>query len=151
MVAERAAHRDLIDRPITDVMSCPVFSVSVRLSLGEVLEAMVQTGFRHLVVVDDVRRCLGVVGDRAVTAAWASDPSALSVMHVGRILDPRPAVVAHDATVGEVARALYVDRVDAVAVMDRSGAPVGMVTAGDLVALMAGQVDAARSVKDAPG
>jgi CBS domain-containing protein len=62
VVAERAAHRDLIDPPITDVMSSPVFSVSVGLSLGEVLEAMVRTGFRHLVVVDDVRRCLGVVG-----------------------------------------------------------------------------------------
>jgi hypothetical protein len=32
---------------------------------------------------------------------------------------------------------MYVDAVDAVAVIDRSGCPVGMVTGSDLIALMA--------------
>ena len=49
----------------------------------------------------------------------------------------------------DVARAMYLDGVDAVAVIDRTGCPVGIVTGGDLVALMATQVDAPPA--EAPG
>jgi CBS domain-containing protein len=98
---------------------------------------MVRTGLRHLAVVDDAGRCLGVVGDRAVAAAWAADPGALSCTPVERVLDRRPSVVGSEATIGEVARAMYVEGVDAVAVIDRTGRPVGMVTGGDLIRLMA--------------
>jgi len=37
---------------------------------------------------------------------------------------------------------MHVDRVDAVAVIDRTGCPIGMITGGDLVALMATRVRA---------
>jgi CBS domain-containing protein len=49
-------------------------------------------------------------------------------------------VVGAEATIGDVARAMYLDAVDAVAVIDRAGRPVGMVTGGDLVAVMAAHV-----------
>ena len=65
---------------------------------GPRLATMVRTGLRHLAVVDGTFTCVGVVGDRAVAAAWAADPSALAWMTVGHILDSRPSVVGADAT-----------------------------------------------------
>ena len=148
-MSERTAYRDLVALPVEEVMSRPVLSVTADALLGDTLAVMVQTGRRHLAVVDGGFRCLGVIGDRALAAAWAVDPTALGCTRVGRILDTRPSVVGADATVRDVARAMYLDGVDAVAVIDRTGCPVGIVTGGDLVALMATQVDAPPA--EAPG
>lgn len=134
-------HTDLVTRPVVEVMSRPVFSVTADVLLGDALAAMVRTGRRHIAVVDTDFRCRGVVGDRAVAAAWAHDPTALARTMVGQLLETRPSIVGTDATVRDVARAMHVDGVDAVAVVDRTGCPVGMVTGGDLVALMARQAD----------
>lgn len=141
-MSKRTAYRDLVALPVEEVMSRPVLSMTADALLGDTLAVMVQTGRRHLAVVDDGFRCLGVVGDRAVAAAWAVDPTSLACTRVGRILDPRPSVVGTDATVQDVARAMYLDCVDAVAVIDRAGRPVGIVTGGDLIALIATQLDA---------
>ncbi len=46
-------------------------------------------------------------------------------------------MVGLDATVGDVAQRMRLDAVDAVAVIDRTGGPVGMVTGSDLISLMA--------------
>jgi CBS domain-containing protein len=132
-----ARRLDLAARPVSQIMSKPVLAVTADLRLGDALEAMVHTGLRHLVVVDQADRCLGVIADRAIAAAWAVDPTALSLMAVARAIDERPAVVSADVTVADVARAMYTDGVDAVAVIDRAGHAVGMVTGGDLVALLA--------------
>ena len=130
-------HADLIALPVVEVMNHPVYTVAEDVVLTDVLTAMIRTGRRHLAVVDPQGRCLGVVGDRAVAAAWAADPGAMGYVTVRRILDHRPSVVGTEARVQEVARAMFVDRVDAVAVIDRRGCPAGMVTGSDLIALMA--------------
>jgi CBS domain-containing protein len=126
--------------PVAELMSHPVVCVTPGTSLHDALVVMLRTGLRHLVVVDAERHCRGVLADRAVTAAWAADPSALEWESVGTLLDPRPAVVAADATAADVARLMLIDRVDAAAVIDRSGLPLGVVTGSDLVALMANHV-----------
>jgi CBS domain-containing protein len=66
-------------------MSRPVFTITSDVVLASALTAMLRTGRRHLAVVDARGRCIGVIGDRALTAAWASDPTAM-----GRI----PAIIA---------------------------------------------------------
>jgi CBS domain-containing protein len=140
-MSEQAEHRELVARPVVEVMSHPVFSVTADVLLGDALAAMVRTGRRHIAVVDADFRCRGVIGDRALAAAWAHDPTALTRTMVGQLLETRPSIVGSDATVRDVARAMYLDGVDAVVVIDRAGCPVGMVTGGDLIALMATQVD----------
>lgn len=130
-------HADVVATPASDVMSQPVMSVSQELCVGDALTAMVASGLRHLVVVDDGSRCLGIITDRAIASAWATDPTALTRQSVRALLDSRPAIVGRDALVQDVARTMFVDGVDAVAVIDRSGHAVGIVTGSDLVALMA--------------
>src|SRR5689334_23344966 len=119
-------HTELTGAAVTDVMSHPVYTVREDVTLVRAL------GRRHLAVVDSEDRCLGVVGDRAVAAAWADDPGVLKHRRIRRLLDAKPSVVGADATVGDVARRMFTDGVDAVAVIDRHGCPIGMVTGGDL-------------------
>jgi CBS domain-containing protein len=123
---------------VAEIMSSPVFCVSAATLLADVLTAMVGSGLRHVVVVDNTDRCLGIVGDRALAAAWATDPTALSRTSAARLLDGQPTLVRPDATVGDVARAMRTDQVDAVGVVDSIGTPLGIVTGADLVALIAG-------------
>ncbi|GIJ21984.1 hypothetical protein Vlu01_26080 [Micromonospora lutea] len=125
-------------RPVTEVMSSPVLSVSVDTRLGDALEAMVRTGRRHLVVVDTAGRCAGVLADRAVAAAWAHDHAALTRLTVAQALDPDPAVVNSHAKVVDAARLMRARGVDAVAVLNPDGLPMGIVTGSDLIALLAG-------------
>jgi CBS domain-containing protein len=135
-------HPGLTGAAVTDVMSHPVFTVRGDVTLVQALGAMVATGRRHLAVVDSEGRCLGVVGDRAVAAAWADDPGVLEHRRTRQLLDDKPSLVGADATVGDVARRMYADAVDAVAVIDRHGCPIGMVTGGDLIRLMAQAIPA---------
>jgi CBS domain-containing protein len=134
---EKNGHADIVSLPVSTIMSRPVFTITGEVVLATALMAMVRTGRRHLAVVDARGLCIGVIGDRALAAAWASDPNALAVFSVHYLLDARPALVGVDATVGDVAQLMHVDAVDAVAVIDRTGAPVGMVTGSDLISLMA--------------
>jgi CBS domain-containing protein len=133
-------HRDVTTVRVVELMSHPVVCVTPQTSLGDALAAMLRTGLRHLVVVDADHHCRGVLSDRAVTAAWAADPSALAWQWAGALLDPRPAVIGEESTVADAARLMYLDRVDATAVIDRAGHPVGVLTGSDLVALMATHV-----------
>jgi len=123
--------------PVVDLMSHPTICVTPEATLAEALSAMLRSGIRHIVVVEPDGTCLGILTDRAVTAAWAADPSALSWQTAGALLDPLPAVVSATATVSDAARMMFRDRVDAVAVVDDAGRAVGVLTVTDLVVLMA--------------
>jgi CBS domain-containing protein len=130
-------HQDLVAQPVTEVMSSPAVAIVRSARLGSALAALTRTGLRHLAVIDERSRCVGVIADRAIAAAWAADPAALECVPVAAVLEPRPAVVGADASVGEVARVMHTDAVDAVAVIDRTGRPIGLVTGGDLIAMLA--------------
>jgi CBS domain-containing protein len=125
-------------RPVREVMATPILAVSLGTALGDVLQAMLRMDRRHVVVIDHEGHCVGILGDRAVAAAWAHDPSALSRRQAGQFLETRASVVAPQATVREVAAVMIRDDVDAVAVVNPAGEPIGIVTGSDLVALMAG-------------
>jgi signal-transduction protein with cAMP-binding, CBS, and nucleotidyltransferase domain len=74
----------------------------------------------------------------------------LAVMRVHELLDVRPSLIDIDATVGDVARRMHRDAVDAVAVIDPTGAPVGMVTGSDLITLVATTVAREPTKADEP-
>lgn len=124
-------------RPVSEVMSRPACCVRTSTTLGDALAVMVRERLRHLVVTDEGGRCVGVLADRAVVAAWAAEPAALSYRRVSSVLDRTPAVVAADAAVVDAARLMRTACVDAVAVVDARGMAVGVVTGSDLVALLA--------------
>lgn len=127
----------LANRRISDVMSKPVVTIPVHAMLDEALIRMVRTGLRHLAVVDDADRCVGVLSDRAIAAAWASDYAALSRAAVASGLEAQPALIGGRDTVADAARLMGAAGTDAVAVVDDHGRPIGLVTGSDLVRLLA--------------
>ncbi|MFC7245246.1 CBS domain-containing protein [Catellatospora aurea] len=117
-------------------MSAPPAQVSASATLEQALAAMAGTGLRHLVAVDEAGRCAGILSDRAVVAAWASDPGSLSRRRVASLLDSTAAAVDADAHVVDAARHMCAGHVDAVAVVDRRGCAIGVITGSDLVNLL---------------
>lgn len=134
----RSRSRQLSRRPVTTVMSAPAVTIPVTASLGEALDSLLLNGLRHLVAVGADGRCVGVLPDRAIAAAWAGDFAVLAERTVAASLDATPAVVLVTQTVMHAARFMRDNGVDAVAVVAGDGTPVGIVTGADLVAMLAG-------------
>jgi CBS domain-containing protein len=128
-------------RRVTEVMHQPAPVVSGRLQLPLALATMVRLGVRHVVAVDDEGRCLGVLSDRAIATRWAGASSPLLKQTVVSALDLRPAVVPTSWVVANTARFMLDAGVDAVAVADPEGRPVGLLTGAGLIALLCGDPD----------
>lgn len=129
---------DVTDRPVVGLMSQPVFAVPAGASLDDALRVLLVAGRRHLVAVDAGGRFVGVLGARQVAAAWARDPGSLDTVLVETVLDACPPIVSPTATVRTVARVMRDHQTDVVVVVDAGHVAVGVVTAGDVVAAVAG-------------
>jgi CBS domain-containing protein len=122
---------------VTHAMSSPVYTVPVDVTLGDAMAAMARSGRRHLVAVDPAGRCVGVLADRAVAAAWAHDHAALTSQSVGSVLDDHPPLLGAAARVIDAARLMRAEHIDAVVVVDDERRPIGIITGSDLVAMLA--------------
>jgi CBS domain-containing protein len=134
---ERAVPSNLTRRSVTTIMTSPVVCIDGSTLLGEALQIMVRRGLRHLAVADASRRCVGVLSDRTVAAAWAVNPASLRGRSVVTILDPTPAILDTTARVLQAARLMRTTPTDAVVIVDAAGTAAGIVTGSDLVALLA--------------
>lgn len=124
-------------RPVSSVMSSPATCVHTSTTLGDALQMLLRRGLRHLVVVDDTGRCMGVLSDRSIAAAWAADPMCLPRQTVVEVIDRVPATLDSGAHVVDAARLMRTARTDAVAIIDAAGVTAGIVTGSDLIATLA--------------
>ncbi len=140
-IKERETGSQLARRESTsssiNVMSKPPMVVSDRELLDDALVKMIKAGLRHLVVVDETGRCVGVLSDRAITALWAKDFNALAVRSVASALQGEPEKIGPLSEVINAAILMRAQGVDALAVTDTEGRPLGIVTGSDLVPLPA--------------
>lgn len=128
---------DLRNVAVSTVMSHPVLAVSASASFTEALHALVAHGLRHLAVVDDEGRCVGLLADRTVAAEWAGLPMHFARRTVATACgEPQP-IVEDDATVAIATRVMRRCGTDAVLVIDRDRRPLGILTGGDVIALLA--------------
>ena len=128
---------DTRDVAVTTVMSHPVLAVSASAFFADALHALVTHGLRHLAVVDDTGRCVGLLADRTVAAEWAARPMAFVRRAVASACDDRQPIVDRDATVATAARVMRRCATDAVIVVDPDRRPLGILTGGDVIALLA--------------
>lgn len=140
-VRDLACEGRLSRQRIVELMRPPAAIISARMPLHEALAMMVRLRARHAVAVDGKGRCVGVLADRAIVVSWAGSHYPLREQTVASALDRPPAVVPTRSVVAEVARFMADNRVDAVAVADPYGHPVGIVTGADLVALLTGDAN----------
>lgn len=125
------------DRSVAVVMSKPVLVVRATATLPEALALLAAAKVRHLVVLTEEARYHGVLVDRVVASEWARGPVGFERRTVGQVADTGTPSVPPTATVAEIARAMHRCETDAVVVVEVTGQPVGIVTATDLIGLLA--------------
>jgi CBS domain-containing membrane protein/CBS domain-containing protein len=124
--------RDAMKR---DVATVPVF--------GPLLEAvglMVDRGIRHVTVVDDQRRVVGIVSDRDVRTALGdplealrSELEELEAMKISGVMTTPVLTVQDDAPLEDVARRFVDERIGAIPVVDRDDRLTGIISYVDVI------------------
>lgn len=125
------------DRRVGEIMSTRLLTVNEQESVLIAWELLRRSGSRHLPVVSEDGRCLGVLDIVTVASEYAHIGLSLSPTPVGKLLlwRRRPRVSSHDP-VHRAARIMTEGKTDALPVVDAHGRIVGLVTATDLVALL---------------
>lgn len=137
MTTNLAKRARLTDWLVRTVMSRPAVAIGEDATLADALRAFTISGLRHLVVIDNAGRCIGLLADRTLAGAWALDPMCFDDVSVARVLEPEAPMVTATATIAQAARVMHRVATDAVVVVDEVGHPLGVLTAGDLIALLA--------------
>jgi CBS domain-containing protein len=140
MVRNLAVHhgpRKDIDRwPVAAAMSQPAVALRSTATMGEALQALAVSGLCHLAVIDGEGTCVGLLTDRTVAAAWAAYPMTFAELPVVVVCTTQPTVNAR-ASIADAARMMRRCESDAVVVVGDDRRPVGVLTAGDVIALLA--------------
>jgi len=122
---------------VTSVMSRPAVAVREYDTLAEALRAYAVAGIRHLAVLNADDRCVGLLTDRTLAATWVRHPMMFEELTVAKVLDGPQPLLRPDATIAQAARLMHGCGTDAVVVVNGFGEALGVLTAGDLIALLA--------------
>jgi CBS domain-containing protein len=125
---------------VGDVMSSEVLTVAAEETTLMAWELMRQGGYHHVPVVSTDGHCIGVLDAETMAAAWDGGGPDRMRMPVSSIVGHRimPHVAVSDS-IAAAARAMLAAQLDFVAVTDGEDRLVGLITARDLVAAVAGR------------
>lgn len=126
---------------VADVMTRSPLALRSDARLFDVVLTTVREGIRHLPIVDGERCVVGIVTDRDLRVVLGDPIHALArsedldrdELTAAHAMTPRPVLVRHDATLGELARALLEEEVGAVPVVDSDRRLVGIASYVDLL------------------
>jgi CBS domain-containing protein len=120
-----------------EVMSAPVEAIDASASLWEAARRLFGDGEAHLVVMDGSRP-VGVVNEAIVALQWPCAPLNAYRREIQDLTSRSVHTVLPDADIRKVAEIMLTDGVDAVPVVTPRGVVVGLVTARNLLELLAG-------------
>jgi CBS domain-containing protein len=149
---------ELRQRPVSEVMRREVVTVSASEKLDLTQDIMNLGRVRHLPVLDERQRVVGILSHRDLLAAAMTkvldfDASArrtfLRSIEIGEVMAKDVVTVSPDAPLGEVARLFVERKIGCVPVVSASGLLLGLVTESDLLsAAFLGDGARARSAED---
>lgn len=119
-----------------DVMSTPVVTISAHKTLWDAWSLMYRVGLRRLVVLDGTR-CVGVIDDRRLALEWPRGPSGELARKVRDVISGRVRCVLPDTPISELAGIMVRYHVEALPVVTPAGGVVGLVSASDLLLVLA--------------
>jgi len=126
-----------LDQPIAAVMSAPVKTIPHHATIGEAGGLFRLEGIRHLVVVDDSGRTIGLVGQTDVVLRHGVEH--FLMLHSVRMALRRPLLLLPPGlTPAEAVARLHQAQADAALVGTPDGAEPGIVTERDIVRLIGG-------------
>ncbi|UCH85436.1 MAG: CBS domain-containing protein [Candidatus Latescibacterota bacterium] len=138
---------------VTDYMTRKVISVKPETGVREAFFKMKEHHIRHLPVVDDDNRLIGIVSDRELRRPEWVDES-IDITHVyylddeitvGDVMIKRVHVISTRDTLRRAVRLLLENHIGAAPVLDKKGALVGMLSAVDLMRALNDLIDEQRS------
>lgn len=118
-----------------EVMRREVLTVDARTPVTDVWGVMRAHGAEHAVVLER-GACLGVVALSQLWVAWSLELAPLAPRTVLALVTPTPCVTS-DTELPELCRVLLESRNGAALVRDETGELLGLVTTGDILALLA--------------
>ncbi|MCW2945281.1 MAG: hypothetical protein JWR24_1998 [Actinoallomurus sp.] len=130
----------LEERPVIEVMSTDVLTVAATETLLMTWELMRQGGFHHVPVVSVDGHCIGVLDAETMAAAWDGGGPDRMRKPVSTVVARRPLPhVGEQDSLATAARTMLAAQLDFVPVTDGDERLIGLVTARDLIATVAGQ------------
>jgi len=133
---------DLRKRPISEIMRREVVTLTAREKLDLTQDLMNLGRVRHLPVVDEDQRVVGIVSDRDLLAAALTnvldfDPVSrrtfLRSIDVAEVMTKDVVSVTPNTSIGEVAHMMVDRKIGCVPVVDADGGLLGLVTETDLI------------------
>jgi acetoin utilization protein AcuB len=123
------------------VMTSAIFTVSPDDLLFDAVDVMAENGIRHLPVVDDARRLIGIVSERDVRTALGTDTMAVARWNhpAARNLKVRETMTEDVETVGpdqpisDVIATMVSRKIGAVPVIDGQRRPLGIISYLDVL------------------
>ncbi|GGV40717.1 hypothetical protein GCM10010182_76650 [Actinomadura cremea] len=126
-------------RTVDELMTRDLLAIAASESALMAWELMSKAGVHHLPVADDEGAFLGVVDAQTVAATWSASGPLYARRPVTELLPDRPPrAVRPDAPIPEAARAMLDAGTDYVPITNDAGGLIGLLTARDLVAALAG-------------
>jgi CBS domain-containing protein len=119
-----------------DVMRTDVFTVRADATVNEAWRLIFASGCTHLIVTDH-GHVAGVIDDRTIALEWPGGAFESRRRLVSSLIHGISATVFARTDVQDVALLMSAEGVTAVAVVTETGAPLGLITAADLVAVLA--------------
>lgn len=130
-------HAALAALTASDLMGRTGPDVHLGASLRDVVERFLTGPSRHLIVVEDQGRCLGIIGPRHVARAHSGDPRPDADIPV-KELGYAPSVAVYPCDdLRTCAQTLTERHLDAIPVVNNEGKAVGVVTAVDITRAVA--------------
>ncbi len=125
---------DFGDKTIRELMSAPVFTVTAQTPLYESYGILISNRIRHLVVVDDRQKAIGVVTFSNIINYLGSEYF-LDVKLVSHIMSKKIATVSRETPVMEALSCMAVRSISCL-IVTQGSLPVGMVTERDVSRLI---------------
>ena len=125
---------------VKDWMTTDVITIGPEDNLPDAMQLMGENNIRMLPVVKD-ETLIGILSDRDVKRAWASDATTLDKHELTYLLEQtkikdvmtkKAVTVPFDYTLAETAEVLFEHRISGVPVVDHGGKIVGVITQDDL-------------------
>jgi CBS domain-containing protein len=123
-------------RSAADVLSGPARTVNATENLWTAWQLTYAQGVRHLVAVEDAR-CVGVLDERRIVLSWPLDPLGHKHLSVGDVIRRDLPTVVAGTPVPRLAQLMVELGVDALPVVDDVGVVLGLVTAANLLSVLA--------------
>lgn len=128
-------------RTVADAMTRKIVTVTEKDALEKLEEGMQRLRFRHLPVVDEKGKLVGLLTHSDIRHAWSSflsdreqDRNAIiNQVPVGRVMQHNVVTVDPDDSLVEAGKLMWEAKIGCLPVVDREGALVGIITAADFI------------------